>query len=244
MDQGNMYLHSKLQWNVGVGCDHQCKYCEDSFQRQMKRQKHNCTKCYTFTPHFHPERLNIKLPETKGPQFIWPFSSADIAFMKEEWVRQVLQKIREHRDKTFFFQTKDPQSLKKYSFPANVILGITLETNDNEMYKQKKISKAPSPTKRAKIFADIDHRRKVITIEPIMEFDTVKMLELCSQIDPVRIYMGYDTKNSKVPEPTYHEFQTLIKALEETLPNTIIYTKFQKEDYWKNQWRLDKWITT
>jgi len=240
--RGNMYMDSILQWNVGVGCFFRCKYCVLSFQAQMKRQKHNCIKCYNYEPHFHPERLDRKLPKTSGDEFIWAFSSADISFMKKKWVNQVIEKIRENPEKTFFFQTKNPKCFEKYSFPNNLLLGITLETNKEDYYKKARISKAPLPHKRVKDFISIDHPHKCITIEPILQFDLDMMLKYCLQIHPERIYMGYDSKNSFLREPTYYEFQELKKGLEEALPKCKVKTKFIKKDFWEDQTTLTKFI--
>lgn len=60
--KSNMYKLSIKQWNPFVGCKHQCIYCKDSFQLQLKRwAKKNCKKCYDFVPHSHPERLTQPL---------------------------------------------------------------------------------------------------------------------------------------------------------------------------------------
>lgn len=49
--QKNMYILSAKQWNPFVGCKFDCLYCRTSFQRQAKRQKHNCIDCYNYKPH-------------------------------------------------------------------------------------------------------------------------------------------------------------------------------------------------
>ncbi len=45
----NMYAGAKT-WNPFKGCQFDCTYCVPSFQRQAKRQLHNCQKCYGYTP--------------------------------------------------------------------------------------------------------------------------------------------------------------------------------------------------
>ena len=131
----NMYKDARI-WNVVVGCYFDCKYCKTSFQAQMKRQmpmidkngkKRGCQDCYDYIPHFHEERLTDeyikKLPKTTGDQFIWCCSSSDIYFAKEEWIRMILERVRELKNRTFFFQSKAPEVFEKYDFPSNVILG-------------------------------------------------------------------------------------------------------------------------
>jgi len=56
-----MYSDTKT-WNPFVGCLHGCVYCVPSFQAQVKRWgKKNCSLCYDYLPHPHPERLG-KIP--------------------------------------------------------------------------------------------------------------------------------------------------------------------------------------
>ena len=122
----NMYQDAIFRWNIFKGCHFSCTYCIPSFQRQAKRQKptidkngnsRGCQDCYDYTPHFHPERLKTSLPNTTGDQFIWACSSGDIAFAKHEWMEQILKRIKELPNKTFFFQTKDPACYYYYNFP-------------------------------------------------------------------------------------------------------------------------------
>jgi hypothetical protein len=200
-------------------------------------------KCYEYIPHSHPERLDVKLPHTTGDEFIWAFSSCDISFMKLRLVDKVLGIIRKNPDRTFLFQTKDPKCYHNFiPFPSNLSLGITLETNDDILYKNKRISNAPSPSERVDDFARIYHPHKWITIEPILRFNLRQMLSYCRRINPERIYMGYDTKNTKLPEPTYYEFKKLERGLEKGLPNCTIKTKFTKKGFWKDQTRLEKYL--
>ena len=224
----NMYGDSKFQWNVAVGCLFNCPYCEKSYKAQMKRQmpiidkngkKRGCQKCYDYEPHFHPERLDDKilkrLPRTYGDEFIWCCSSSDISFMKEEWINKIIEKIKEMPERTFFFQSKDPECFKKYSFPSNVILGTTIETD----YDCSVISKAPAPYQRAISFRNINHPRKRVTIEPIMHIqDLNKFSDWIKAINPEIVYVGYDSKPNrepKLPEPTLFRTRKLIEKLEE-----------------------------
>ena len=202
MKTSNMYEDSVLQWNVFVGCRFDCIYCERSFKLQMKRQKHNCIKCYNYEPHFHPERLNRSLPMTSGDEFIWACSSGDITFAKPEWIQKVLDVIRRYPDRTFLLQTKNPIVFKQYEpFPPNIVLDTTIETNRDDLYTKYRISKAPLPSHRFKDFLEVKHPRKFVTIEPVLEFDLDKMVNWIKQIKPERVYLGYNSKNCELPEP-------------------------------------------
>ena len=172
----NMYKLSASQWNPFAGCEHECTYCKSSFQEQLKRwAKKNCCECYEFTPHTRPERLSRSLQKTKYMQFIFTCSSGDIAFCNDRHLEKIIDVIRQRPNKTFLIQSKDFQTFSRAVFPKNVILGTTLETNRDELAEA--ISKAPNPSQRYKDFLDVRHDLKMVTIEPVMDFD----IRLCQK---------------------------------------------------------------
>ena len=207
-----MYELSLKQWNPFVGCGFDCSYCEASFKRQTKRQKQRCMKCYNYTPHTHPRRLTTSIPTTKGDEFIFACSSADVSFCPTPFLNKIIKRIEKQSHKTFVIQTKNPKTFNRVVFPDNVILGITLETNRDTLYS--KVSKAPKPTQRFKDFLRIEHPRKMVTIEPVMDFDLDVMIEWVKQIKPHIVWMGYDSKmECDLPEPKLDKFTSLHKAL-------------------------------
>ena len=226
MQKTNMYGDSVKQWNVFVGCLYSCTYCEKSFKAQMKRQKHNCEECYHYIPHFHPERLYQSLPRTKGDEFIWACSSADITFAKKIWIEMILKRIEEMPDRTFLFQSKNPECFNQYNFRflENVILDTTIETNRDKGYRE--ISNAPLPSKRYHDFLKVEHHTKFLTIEPALDFDLEVMVEWVKNINPARVYIGYDSKNCKLPEPSLGKTKKLIKELNKF---TIVKPKLMRE---------------
>jgi len=214
---GNMYSDSvgKVA-NLFVGCKFDCLYCRKSFKAQMKRQKNNCGKCYTYEPHFHEERLNQKLPLTSGDEFIWLVRSGDPSFMSANEFQKMLDliKLKKNKYRTFLIQTKNPYFLQDFEYSDNILLGITLESDFDHTVNGYFGSKAPKVWIRKMDFENIDHPRKIITIEPIMDF-TLEILTLwISQINPERIYIGYDTKKSYLPEPPLQKTMELIEKLE------------------------------
>lgn len=221
---GNMYGDSVMQWNFFKGCKYSCRYCEASFKRQAKRQKQNCIDCYYYKPHFHQERLKTSFPQTHGDEFIWACSSGDITFANRAWIQAGIDIIKQHPDKTFFFQSKNPYCFKKWRFPDNVILGITLETNRDEYYKL--ISNAPLPSERIKDFNNIKHLRKSVTIEPVLKFDVSIFANILLNMNLCRIYIGYDTKKCDLPEPILSDVNRLIAILD---PHTKVKTKLMRE---------------
>jgi DNA repair photolyase len=234
---GNMYPEAVFRWNICVGCIFNCKYCIPSFQRQMKRQKQNCLKCYKYEPHFHKERLSDDwitnsgmlrvLKNLEANQYIWVCSSGDISNMKPFWIRKIFKKMEDLYEKygdlsqkPFFIQTKNPKFLYEYGnhyfLPSYLMkIGITLETNKDSLYKSFKISKAPLPSERKEYFLKGRGIEKLVTIEPILEFDMEVMVSWIKQIDPIAVYIGYDTKNCGLPEPPLSKTKELIQRLNE-----------------------------
>lgn len=208
MIKTNMY-EDAITWNIFVGCKFNCLYCKKSFQAQMRRQIHNCELCGEYIPHFHKDRLWKRLPKTEGDQFIWVGSSGDISFIEDEDMGMILEKIDINSNKTFFLQTKNPIWFDKWDFPENVILGITLESN----IPYPEISEAPKPWKRAVDFYFTDHPRKFITIEPILKFNFATLYGWIRDISPERVYIGYDSKKNKLPEPSLGKVREFIKDL-------------------------------
>lgn len=213
-----MYSDSVKQWNVFVGCKFDCIYCQPSFQRQMKRQKHRCKQCYNYKPHFHEDRLKQSFPKTKGDEFVWVASSSDISFIERMQMHQILLHIVDFPETTFFFQSKQPLIFAEFDFPENCMLGITLETDINTKYSL--ISKAPVPMQRFYDFldfvkADKGKHKYIVTIEPILDFAPFTFLTLLRDLHLDRVYIGYDTKKCHLDEPPLSKTLKLIRNLKQ-----------------------------
>ncbi|MBN2376759.1 MAG: DUF5131 family protein [Sedimentisphaerales bacterium] len=232
----NMYKASVKQWNPFCGCNFKCVYCTTSFQAQVKRYsnainpktgKRNCPKCSSWTPHNHPERLDEYLPITKKGEFIFVCSNGDISFCPTPYLKQILKRIDEKPDRTFLLQSKNPITFNRIkSIPDNLILGTTIETNRDAL--AKKVSKAPKVSKRFEDFLKVKHHMKMITIEPVLEFDINTMLEWCMKVKPVMIWMGYDSKKKLEGEPTLTLLRELRRRLNSLRFNVILKTVRQK----------------
>ena len=208
MNKPNMYPHSIKQWCPFVGCRHNCKYCPSSFQAQLKRwAKTNCPQCYDFVPHTHQERLGQKLPRTRYMQFIFTCSSGDIAFCPTEYLARIVARIKTEPDKTFLVQSKDPKTFNRVIFPNNVIVGMSLETNKDDLYEG--ISKAPKPSQRYRDFLGVKHSVRMVTIEPVLDLDTDVMVTWVENINPCMVWIGYDSKKNYLPEPALEKVKTL-----------------------------------
>ena len=208
-------------WNVFKGCEFDCLYCVQ--RDQAKRQKHRCEKCYSYEPHLHPERLNEKF---KSGETVFVASAGDISFMlnKGEQI-DILNVIRKYSDTTFLLQTKDPRYYLKLlhwgSFPENIVIGTTIETNRAIMGKvlfsyqpYSHYSKAPYPDERFRWMRHYTNLRKYITMEPIMDFDLDVMVMWIKEIAPEFVYVGYTNpvgkaKKLQLPEPPLEKVKEL-----------------------------------
>jgi protein gp37 len=156
--ESNMY-DDTTTWNPFKGCHFDCSYCEPSFQRQAKRQKHICKDCYDYTPHCHDDRLR-KIPSDST---IFVCGDADIAFCRPDFTRKIIERIKQHNErcphKTYYFQSKRPSYFVPFltEFPHNVILLTTLETNRDDNYSA--ISRAPVPSERYRQFRALEYPR-------------------------------------------------------------------------------------
>jgi len=203
-----MYPLSVKQWNPYVGCRHNCVYCRPSFQAQLKRwAKNRCELCYRFEPHIHPERLDQKLPKTRYMQFIFTCACGDIAFCPTDYLKRIVERMRMMPDGTFLIQSKNPATFRRVKWPRNVILGVTIETNRDDL--AMKVSRAPPPSKRFRDFLEVEHEPKMVTHEPIMEFDLEALQEWDEELNPALIWIGYDSKRCGLPEPSLEKVKTL-----------------------------------
>jgi hypothetical protein len=213
-----MYVENRKSINWFVGCNHNCVYCKPSFQRQMKRQK--CELCHNYVPHAHLERLLKPPPKTSDKDFVFFPSSGDPVYASEKEWETAISYTRQYPNVTFLIQSKDPGVFTEHEFPDNVILDTTVETNllsfnikDCKYEYYSDISIAPYPVQRLSDFLRVTHKRKGITIEPILDFGN-KFGSFIQLLNPEFVYVGYDNHNCKLPEPSLAKTQQLIQELE------------------------------
>ena len=212
--KSRMYTKAKT-WNPFKGCLFQCVYCKPSFQKQAKRQKQKCMDCYKYVPHCHETRLQ-KVP---SGEIIFVCGNGDISFCDREFTLKIIKSIKEHNmrcpHKTYYFQSKRPAYFEDFlmEFPNNVILLTTLETNRDSGYD--KVSRAPLPSERCRQFLNLDYPRKVVTIEPVMDFDVDVFPQWIVDLHPEYVWLGYNSRHTQVqvPEPSEDKFRELVRML-------------------------------
>jgi uncharacterized protein YeaO (DUF488 family)/Uri superfamily endonuclease len=211
----NMYAAART-WNPFKGCKFDCSYCRPSFQQQAKRQMRICSKCYAYTPHIHPERL-AKIPSA---EIVFVAGNGDLAFCPPEFVHRILDRIEDHNrrcpHKTYYLQSKQPECLAPFitRLPPNIVLVTTLETNQDDQYER--VSLAPPPSVRFQQFKELDWPRKVVTVEPVMDFDTDVFANWIVKLIPEYVWLGLNSRPGRVqlPEPPPEKLKSLVQRLD------------------------------
>lgn len=199
--KGNMYKFVTHTWNPVKGrCSHDCAYC---YMKRFGEQK--------------PLRLdNTEFETDLGMgNFIFVGSSCDLFApdVPSDWILKILEYCKKFQNK-YLFQSKNPARFKQFIsyFPENTVLGTTLESNRNHQ-----VSKAPPPRERAFALGELSETRfgRMVTIEPILDFDIFPFLLLIKIADPNWINIGADSGNNNLPEPSGEKIQKLVKKLSE-----------------------------
>ncbi len=200
IQKGQMYGFVSHTWNVIKGiCPHDCSYC------YMKVYKQN------------PMRFDEKELKTDlgSNNFIFVGSSCDMFAnngVKREWILKVLEVCRNYPKNTYLFQSKNPYRFVEFLkyFPKNMILGTTIETTEVGY------SNAPSPSKRMCAMESVELFKvdKMVTIEPIIDFNLQTMVDWIKRINPKWVNIGADSKGHNLPEPSKEKIEDLIKELE------------------------------
>jgi protein gp37 len=127
-----------------------------------------------------------------------------------EWIFKVLEYCRKYPENTYLFQSKNPKRFADFAdmfFPIRSIFGTTIETNKQELIK----SKAPPNIERQ--FWISQRPRKMVSIEPIMDFDVITMVNWMKYINPEFVSIGADSQRHNLPEPSAQKVKLLIEKL-------------------------------
>lgn len=179
-----------------------------AFRNVLRFQE--CEACKKFKPHAHLEVLEKSPPMTKEGEFITMSLTGDIAFASEKELVKMLLYCNTWEDRTFVLQTKNPHIFEPLTdfIKPNMMIGTTIESDIDHG-----VSKAPSPYLRFEAMKRLDCR-KMVTVEPILTFNLNVLFKWIQSINPEIVYIGYDSKNNNLPEPTIDETRELIKQLQ------------------------------
>ncbi len=209
---GNMYPWVTHTWNPLAGkCQHDCQYC------YMKRSFLGNLKKYKGEARLAEGELDADLGAGKT---IFVGSATDIfgEWVPESAIKSILNYCRKFPN-NYLFQSKNPGRFAEFLelLPKNSIIGTTLETN-----RKYNISQAPQPPQRYQDFRSIEYPRKMVSIEPILDFDLEEFLMWIEEINPEFVSIGADSKNYDLQEPDSNKIEELIKGIES---NTEIRVK-------------------
>ena len=207
--KGNMYdflndypvkgANRGYTWNPIKGrCKHDCVYC---FMKRWGKP----------LPDLRLDRQEMETDLGKD-NFIFVGSSTDMFAKNVDFNdrQRVIIKCRDFPENKYLFQTKNPHNMEFHDFPNDTVLATTLETN-RYIYN----SKAPYPSIRAWGLEAIK-LPKMVTIEPIMQFDLIPFAEMIRRCNPEWVNIGADSTNGRkysLPEPTWTQIEDLIAEL-------------------------------
>jgi hypothetical protein len=157
---------------------------------------------------FDQKELKAKLG---NGNFIFVGSSNDMFALDvpKEWIQSTIVHCNNF-DNQYLFQTKNPGRLVEFELPQNSVVCTTIETN---RFYPEVMNNSPMPTLRAAAMSRINIP-KYVTIEPIMDFDLVELVELVKSCNPIQVNIGADSGNHKLPEPSKEKVLLLIDKLE------------------------------
>ena len=148
--------------------------------------------------------------------FIFICSGCDLFHpdVPEGWIGKVMERTYSDlgSDNRFLYHTKNPERAvemyDKYLPKLGSVLCVTVESN----IPRPGISKAPQPHDRIRYLNQWPGDR-MITIEPIMDFNLMMFSDMVLGCDPVQVNIGADSGDNHLPEPSGEEVEALINVL-------------------------------
>jgi protein gp37 len=196
-------------WNPVKGCLHECTYCWAKTYADRLRQEGNPKYADGFKPSLCEKELTKKFYK----QFVFAVGMGDLFgdWVPVEWIEKVIEAIKLSPTSHFLFLTKNPKRYFEFyrMFPENIVLGVTIESNRS----YPEFSKAPSYANRT-LLIDVPWKHKLVSIEPILDFDDEILVPAIEAMKPTIVYIGYDNHNNNLPEPTVKKTKNLIEDLE------------------------------
>ncbi len=208
-----MYNFITATWNPIKGkCPHECSYC---YMTKMYKR-------YKWNPELRLDEKCFKDNLGEG-NFIFVGSSTDMwaENIPREWIVKVMNYCVGYPSNKYLFQSKNPKRFMEFFFPnENCIVATTIETN--RRHRIAEYSKVSDVFERCEAMRKINADKKMVTIEPIMDFNLDQLILLIQGIKPFQVNIGADSGHNNLPEPSSEKIQALITELEKF---TKVYQK-------------------
>jgi hypothetical protein len=130
----------------------------------------------------------------------------------EDWIFKTLEHCSKF-DNEYIFQTKYPYGMYAHTcyLPKKHTLGTTIETD--RVFKIMGNAVEPIIRTVAMKELSLSEHRTFITIEPIMDFNIERFIEIIKICHPSFVNIGADTGNNHLPEPPKEKILELIGEL-------------------------------
>jgi protein gp37 len=141
------------------------------------------------------------------------------------WVpKEMIQEILNHLAQSpakFLLLTKFPKRYLEFDIPKNCVCGATIESNRDYLITVPILSRVDAMSQIT--------QSKMVSIEPIMDFDLESFVDMICAINPDFVAIGYDNYRNNLPEPKLEKTMKLIKILEDK--GITVYTKTLREKH-------------
>jgi DNA repair photolyase len=166
----------------------------------------------------HLDEREMKTDLGSG-NFIFVGSSCDMFArdVPDEWIESIFDKIFDNEIKSFskrnkyLLQTRNIKRIPKIAELWGNTFTICTTIESNRMYE---VGNAPSIQERIDELKKIKCVPKMITIEPIMDFDIYPLLGAIKELGVIQVNIGADSGNNGLPEPPKEKVLELIAELE------------------------------
>jgi len=209
MKKDNMYSWiTKTRNFIGGECPHRCIYC---YVNTLKLRKlPEIQKRYTGELFLIDKELSKR--EGKGKTiFVQDCGDLFAEAVLTKWIVKVLEHCRDYPENQYLFQTKNPKRFNDFinKFPKGSILATTIESNEN----YPGLSGAPSQKERSKAMCELKCFPKMISVEPVLDFNLDSFVEMIRKINPKFVSIGADSKGNHLTEPDSAKLRVFINEL-------------------------------